>query len=380
MKLFPAVALLGQGQVGKTALAWEIAKSGDGYYLSLFDRRVRKMLDEKRLRPHIERVKKPFTIIDMAGSREDLFPALVEIVEDRKSRGDGESCLLLIEAGSMRRGRRLKKQMKGQLDCLQLDPLDVSEIDLANEIDTLWLRGGLPEVFNKESNQISLECLQDMLMILADSILPAGCTKRPWQGQMLRLLRSLAASQGQAFNVSSLGKEMGLSKRSVVQCVRLLEDMGIVRMLPPYGQGKAAGLAREPRIYFQDSGTLHSILHVESLSSMSEDLAKRSWQGFAIENILRHAEQPVSAGFYCSKKGVEAELVIHSRRCGPWAIGIRKGAPEAAPGFSRAVKEIKPVRSFLVHSLRRCSRSQSRQGVETLPLLEMCKEVACHFG
>ena len=109
---------------------------------------------------------------------------------------------------------------------------------------------------------------------------------------------------------------------------------------------------------------LHHLLRVESISSLEPLMAGMSWEGFVIENILRHIDYRTDAYFYRSHSGVEIDLILRNITLGTWAIEIKKGAPDVSSGFHKAVKDIKADRSFLVHGRLDLPRQKDEHGVE----------------
>ncbi len=66
------------------------------------------------------------------------------------------------------------------------------------------------------------------------------------------LLREMAACNGQAVNASAIGRRLGMSYHTVLHCMALLEDAGLVRVLP-----SLAG--RRPHILLRDCPLLEAL-------------------------------------------------------------------------------------------------------------------------
>lgn len=377
---FPAVVMLGQRQVGKTTLADEVGRARDADYLNLRDPFTGRMIDKKGLRAHVAETGKALTILDEIQSRKDLFAELMAVIDERRRRGDAESCFLLLGSGSLEISNKSRETLLGRVEYLDLSPLDVTEVEAPEEIDKLWLRGGLPGVFTARDDKTAFRSLRAIARNLSMQDLPEEGAGGVAPSKIYDILIMLAESHGGPVNVLRMANALELSRDFVSNCVALLESLRIIRRLWPYGRSRVRNLVKSPRIYFQDSGLLHQLRGVASIPGMDENLTGASWEGFVIENILRQIDDPVNASYYRTKKGVEVDLIINSQRSGTWAIEIKKGSPDNSHGFHKAVLDIKPKRSFVVHGRFDLPRQRNAQGVEKLSLLDMCKEVASHFS
>ena len=145
-----AVVILGQRQVGKTTLAEEIAKDRDADYLNLRDPQVQGMLLNKRLREHIEETGKHLTILDEIQARRNLYAELMTIIDGKRRRGEGIGCFLLIGSGSRYLANKSKESLRGRVSYVHLDPLMSRRSLWPEELDKLWLRGGLPAAFSAD--------------------------------------------------------------------------------------------------------------------------------------------------------------------------------------------------------------------------------------
>ena len=380
MEVFPAVVLLGQRQSGKTALAQEIAKDRDAEYLNLRDPYTASMLDKKSLRAHAAEAGKSLTILDEIQSRKNLFAELLRIIDERRHRGETESCFLLLGSGSLEIANKSKETLTGRVDYLDLDPLDVTEVEMPGEMEKLWLRGGLPGAFSAQDDMTAFSSLRELARNLSMQYLPEEGIDGVAPSKILDLLVMLAESHGGPVNVLAMANALELSRSFVSNCVSMLESLKIIRLLQPYSRSKVRNLVKTSRIYFRDSGLLHHLLGVESMASMDENVAAASWESFVIENILRQIDYSVNAGFYRTKKGVGLDLIIHNRRSETWAIAIKKNELDASSGFCKAVHDIKADRSFLVQSHPDLSGRLNLQGIGSTPLPDMCRAVARHFG
>ena len=151
-------------------------------------------------------------------------------------------------------------------------------------------------------------------------------------------------------------------------------------LLPPNTKSMVKRLAKRSKVYFRDSGLLHYLLGAGSIDSLDSRMTGMSWEGFVIENILRHTDIETMPSFYRTGSGVEIDLILTNAFVGKWIIEIKKGDPDMGFRFPPSTRHLKADRSFLVHGRSNLPRQTNSHGVEIISLLDMCREVADHFG
>jgi len=273
---YPAVALLGARQVGKTTLA----KALGGRYFDL-------ERDQDRLRLDLEWESliagTDLLILDEAQVVPEIFPRLRAAIDaDRKRSGR----FLLLGSVSPSLMKQVGQALTGRLALCELTPFLARELP-EHQWDQLWKMGGYtdggilePERFaNWQSNYLELMAQRD---------LPGwGLPARPLV--TTRLFRMLAALHGQTWNASQLGKSLGLSYHTVDTYVDYLEQAYLVHRLPAYASNIKKRLVKSPKLYWRDSGLLHALLDLEENDDLySKPWVGASWEGWIIEQILDH--------------------------------------------------------------------------------------------
>lgn len=380
LKSTSAVVLLGQRQVGKTTLAKEIAGDQDADYLNLNDTRTAAMLDRTGLHEYVAESNRQLTVIDEIQVRRRLFADLMVIIDEKRWLGKGKGCFLLLGSGSLNLANKSNESLRGRVSYVHLDPLDITEVDMPSQLGKLWQRGGLPGIFTAESDREAFDqhralaetlSKQDMLIEGAGGATPS---------QITNILEILAGNHGGMSNILKISQKLDLDRRAVKHCIKLLEEMLVVRVLRPYGRSRVKNIAKTPKIYLCDSGMLHYFLRVENTAGLTPLMAGMSWEGFVIENIRRQVDYRTDAYFYRTKSGNEIDLILRNPMLETWAIEIKKSEPKAGVGFYKALKDIEHDRSFLVHGRLDLPRCRDEQGIEILSLPDMCQEVAARFG
>ena len=162
LKLYPAVALLGARQVGKTTLAKEFG----GIYFDL-------ELEEDQLRLNLkwdELINQPaLLILDEAQNYPEIFPKIRNAI-DQKRKQNGR--FLLLGSVSPALMREVSESLAGRIALGELTPLDLEELQLQKE-DDLWLMGGYPDggILNSDTfpgwqqNYLDLLAMRDLPLL-----------------------------------------------------------------------------------------------------------------------------------------------------------------------------------------------------------------------
>ncbi len=274
LRQFPAVALLGPRQCGKTTLAR--ALGGRYYDAEQPAERLRLDLDWQSLAAGRQLV-----IIDEAQTWPELFPRLRAAIDAQRRR---QGRFLLLGSVSPALTHEVAESLAGRISRIEMTPFLLPELG-AKSLARLWLDGGYPDGGVLRVGGFPV-WQRDYLASMAQRDLPAwGLPARPQVTD--RLLHMLAALHGQMWNASSIGKSLGLSYHTVNGYLDHLEGAYLIRRLAPWSGNIVKRLAKSPKVYLRDSGLLHALLRLESRTELlRHPAAGASWEGFAIEQIL----------------------------------------------------------------------------------------------
>ena len=303
LREFPAVALVGPRQCGKTTLAKALSRR-------YFD--LEQPAEQVRLDLQWDELVqgKGLIVLDEAQAWPDVFPRLRGAIDATRKR-KGRFLLLGSVAPSLM--RQVSESLAGRLAVMELSPLNVSEVG-AEKLDALWRTGGFPDGGVLKASAFPT-WQRSYLDLMAQRDLPTwGLAAKP--ATTTKLLKMLAALQGSMLNASRLGQSLGVSYHTVQSYLEYLEGAYLIRSLPPFEANLGKRLVKSPRIYVRDSGLLHSLLDL----ARGEELASKpwvgqSWEGFVIEQILsvrRSRGEEIEAFFFRTQDGHEADLVLQN--------------------------------------------------------------------
>ena len=351
LKNYPAVALLGARQSGKTTLARTLS----GAYFDL-------ELEQENLRLDLQwdevAGSKVPVILDEAQNFPEIFPRIRAAIDSDRKRNGRFLILGSVSPGLM---KQVSEFLTGRIALVELGPLSLKELP-KQPVDDLWLMGGFPDGGVLKRRQFP-QWQRNYLDLLAMRDLPvwglpaaAPVTKR--------FFRMLAASHGCTWNASMIAKSMGLSYHTVNGYLDFLEQTFLIRKLAPYAANIRKRLIKSPKVYLRDSGLLHALMNVHS----TEDLIAQpwvgvSWEGWVIEQILAALNNrgiPNEPFFFRTGDGYELDLVLRIKG-ELWAFEIKLTTSPGKRDLDRMKKTAAMIgadRNVLVSRSNRTVRGQ----------------------
>lgn len=360
---YPAVAILGPRQVGKTTLAGAIAAEHPGaLFLDLERESDRAVLAQPELFFAGQRDR--LLVLDEVQFVPGLFAALRPEIDAQRRPGR----FLLLGSASGVLLRQSAESLAGRVGYLELTPLLAAELQPDPlQLQALWLRGGFPLSCLAPSEAQSLAWRQDFLRTFLQRDLPQLGVRVPAE-TMQRFWRMLAHLQGQLFNASQLGQSLGgVAHTTVARYLDVLVDTMMLRRLEPHLANVGKRLVKSPKVYLRDSGLLHALLGIGSVTDLQgHPIAGASWEGFVVEQIAALAPQGAQIGFYRTASGAEMDVVLTA---GSRRIGFEvkfSAAPKPTRGFWQAKQDLALERAFVVAPVQR--RYALAEDVEVLPV------------
>lgn len=332
---FPAVAVLGARQAGKTTLVR--AAFPAFAYVDLEDPRTAvRFRDDARVA--LDAAAGVGLVLDEVQAVPELFAALRGAIDADRQRA-GHFIVLGSAQPALVRG--IAESLAGRIGVVELDPLAACEAASGTapaEWRDVWLKGGFPDALAGDHRA----WWEAYLRMLLERDLPQyGAGADPIL--LRRLLTMLAHQQGGIFNASALAGALGVSYHTVQRHVETFEAVFLVRRLHPYFRNVGKRLVKAPKLYLRDSGLLHHLLGISTHDQLaSHPVQGASWEGFVAEDILRRERvaQPESQAFYWrTAAGAEIDLLL-DRADERVAIEIKSGRPNGAA--VRALRDAMP--------------------------------------
>ena len=321
---YPVVAVIGPRQCGKSTIAREVlGQIGAPFiYLDLEKDSDLNKLGEAEF--FFRNNQKKLICIDEIQKKPDLFPLIRSIVDESASNGQ----FLILGSASPELLKQTSETLAGRIHYLELTPFLINEIDDQG----LWIKGGFPRSLLSTSDDVSFAWRENFIKTFLERDIPQFGINIP-APQLRRFWTMCAHSAGQILNKSKLGESLGISHTTVQRYLDILESTFMIRILSPYFGNLKKRLIKSPKIYFRDTGILHTILNILDLNElMGHPAFGVSWESYALENIVSSTRrwQP---SFFRSSSGSEIDLILER--------GIRRLAIEfkasMSPKYSKAL-------------------------------------------
>ncbi len=348
LETFPAVALLGARQVGKTTLALNVTseRSRPTLYLDLErPSDLAKLHDpEYFLLQHLDKL----VVLDEVQRMPSLLPALRSLIDQRKRSGDRNCQYLLLGSSSKALLQHTSESLAGRICYLDIGGLTVVEVGASN-LNQLWIRGGFPDSYLASNDHQSFTWRENIIRTYLERELPI-LGYNISSATMGRFLGMLAHTQGELFNATRIAASLGVSTPTVLRYLDILVDLFLVRVLRPWHQNQGKRLIKTPKVYIRDSGLLHCLLHIKNLNEvLMHPVAGGSWEGFVIENIVNIVGNRAQLWFYRTSAGAEMDVVIEH---GAKRIGVeikRSLTPSLTKGGHHSQEDLNLDMTYIVY-------------------------------
>ena len=300
----PITALLGPRQCGKTTLARQLASIRGA---AIFD------LESE---PDVRRLANPEMVLGALDGLVVLdeiqrMPRLFTTLRVLADRPDARSRFLILGSVSPDLVRGVSESLAGRVEFVELTGFDLAETG-SPAWRRLWLRGGLPRSYLAASDDDSMAWRDGFVRTFLERDIPQlGITIPP--AAMRRFWTMLAHWHGQIWNGSELGRAIAASDKTVRRYLDLLTGTYMVRQLQPWFENVAKRQVKAPKIYLRDTGLLHALLGLpDDAALLGHPRVGPSWEGFAIEQILRALGRS-DAWFWGAHGGGELDLLVIER-------------------------------------------------------------------
>lgn len=335
LTIFPAVAIIGPRQCGKSTIAKSFARDiKNSFYLDL-----EKDSDLAKIsNPDIFFVpnRSNFICLDEIQNAPNIFKYLrSEIDEDRRN-----GRFLILGSASPDLIKQSSESLAGRIGYIELTPFYLNELAILPEYRQadLWNRGGYPESYLAEDSH-SYIWRENYIRTYVERDIPKLGFNID-SNRLKKMLQLIAHQQGQLLNYSKLGEILNISSQTARNHVELLESTFLLRVLRPCFGNLKKRLVKTPKVYVRDSGLLHYLLNIEDYNELlGHPKVGSSWEGFAIEQILS-TNLGWEPSFYRTSHGSEIDLILE-KKDKRIAIEFKlSSSPKVSKGFFISSKDL----------------------------------------
>jgi uncharacterized protein len=341
---FPATAILGPRQCGKSTLIKEfLKKNQNSLYLDL-------QLDSDR-----QKLTNPEQFFAFNEDRQicldeiQRVPEIFSVLRSMIDRDRRPGRFIILGSASRELIQQSSETLAGRIGYLELSSFIYPEISEFKSAIDLWIQGGFPDSF-LASLKMSRDWRINFIRTFLERDIPQIGFAIP-ANTIGRLWKMLAHNHGQILNLSHLGRSMGISHTTVRNYIDLLNQTFMTRELQPWENNAGKRLIKSSKVYIRDSGILHSLLNIADFNELAaHPVFGFSWEGFVIENICSYLSEYESS-FYRTAQGAELDLILTK---GKKKIAFEfkvSDAPKLTKGFWSAIQDVQPEITFVVSPL-----------------------------
>ncbi len=297
----PVTALLGPRQCGKTTLARLFSQ---GRPSTFFD--LESVSDQRRLQ-NAELALGALdglVVLDEIQTRPELF----QVLRVQVDRPDNKARFLILGSASPQIVKNVSETLAGRVEFVELTGFDLTETGAA-AWKTHWLRGGFPRAFLANTEADSIAWRDGFIRTFLERDIPQLGITVP-SAAMRRFWTMLAHYHGQTWNAAQFARSMSLSDKTVRSYLDILTGTFMLRQLQPWFVNIGKRQVKSPKIYFRDTGILHSLLDIQTEHALlGHPTVGASWEGYALEQTLRLLN-PSQAYFWGTHNGAELDLFM----------------------------------------------------------------------
>ena len=377
LEQFPAVAILGPRQVGKTTLAMALAGAlrEKALYVDLELPSDRAKLAEPEL--YLKQHENRLVILDEIHRLPGIFQTLRSLIDQRRRKSRPARHFLLLGSASMDLLQQSAESLAGRIAYQELAPFSLTEVAAFQNaaMDRLWTRGGFPDSFLAANDEASFRWRTAFIQTYLERDVPALGPRIPAE-TLRRYWQMLAHNQGQMLNAAQLASGLGVSGHTVARYLDIMVDLLLVRRLQPWTTNARKRLVRTPKVYVRDAGLLHALLGIRNQEELlGHPVVGSSWEGLIIENILNALPSTARPTFYRTSAGAEIDVVIEFNAKQRWALEVKRslGSPAPSKGFYIGCADIKATRQIVLYPGDEKFKLDAR--TEVMPLRQFMGEV-----
>lgn len=344
LEYFPIVGILGARQVGKTTLVKEIrAKLNiEVSYIDLESTSDLVKLNDPEL--FFENNADKCIIIDEIQRDKRLFPILRAVVDSNKR----PARFIILGSASPELIRDSSESLAGRIAYVDLKPFNISELNY-NKLHVHWLRGGFPLSYLAPDDFFSNEWRNNFIRTYIEKDLPILGLNVPFP-LFWKFINILSHINSETINYSNISKSLELSVPTINRYIDFLEQAFLLRKLQPYHANVKKRLVKTPKLYFTDTGLLHSLLGISEFSFLENSVyIGNSWETYVINQISFLLKKEYNLFFYRTHAGAEIDLIIEKAGEVLMAIEIKyTNSPKLSKGNIISFEDIQAKENIII--------------------------------
>ncbi len=305
-KKYPAVIITGPRQSGKTTLAKKVFSHKT--YLSLEDIDIRDFADSDP-RAFLNRLPDGAILDEIQRA-----PVLLSYIQGILDSSGEKGLFILTGSNQFSLLDSINQSLAGRVSLSKLLPLSINELmPVAGsfDVDDYIFKGFYPGIYSAKLNPVKAYNAYYQTYVERDVRSLINIKDLSLFNKFMKLC---AGRTGQILNANSLANEVGVSNKTIVSWLSILQASYIIYLLPPWHDNISKRLIKSPKLYFYDVGLASFLLG----NRRKEHIATHPLRGNLFENmvIMDLIKEVLNKGmepdfyFYRDSNGNEVDLLI----------------------------------------------------------------------
>ena len=347
LRTFPAVALLGPRQVGKTTLTRGLL-SDSQREVAYFDLEnnddILRMENPSFL---FEQYRDACIVLDEIQRMPDLFRQLRPIIDQHRAPGR----FILTGSASPALVKGVSESLAGRIAFAEMSSVNLLEaIGSGISQDQHWFRGGFPSALTMPSDQEFILWAQNFIRAYIERDLNLLFGTNLSEVIIRNFWYMLAANNGGIWTAENYARALGVSSGTIKRYLDFMEGAFMVRQLPAWFINMEKRVVKAPKVYIRDSGLLHQLNRIKNSRELPLSLtAGASWEGYVIEQVYQLKPAHLEMYYYRTHHGAECDLILVDGIKPIAAIEIKlAAAPSLTKGFYNVLNDLKVNKAFVI--------------------------------
>ncbi len=318
---FPAVAITGPRQSGKSTLAKQLFS--EKRYVSFDDKNLRELAKSNPV--DFLLAFPDGAVIDEAQKVPEIFDAIkYHIDKDNMKPGS----FILTGSSQFRLKKNIKESLSGRIGQVELLPLTISELKenelLKKDAYDQALSGFYTPFYDADKHYYPEDWFENYI----DTYLEMDISEQINTSNLSafrKFIRVCALYSGQMLNMESIAKAVEISAVTIKSWISILQSSYIIHLLEPDTNSLGKNLVKTPKLYFIDSGLLCYLLRIEN----KEELILSRYKGaiietMAVSELLKNRMNKGRKGnltYYRDVNGFEVDIIADWKKT--YAVEVR---------------------------------------------------------